>query len=169
MKRNEKGQFASERELSGEYKELYDDYSGWITATSQKQTTTDRLKHGVKAWLYWCSEEDIDPMTVDKRTVNAYIRMMITDEYADTTISRRFASVSKYYHFLINDPSIEFDLDNPTADISLPKDHNIKNVSDSIMSRGTTEILNYDPRNSIEETTRIFTIDTSGGSRTSIT
>jgi integrase/recombinase XerD len=130
MKRDDEAKFTSERELSGKYKELYDDYSGWITATSKKQTTTDRLKEGVKAWLYWCLEEEIDPATADKRTVNAYIRRMVRDEYADTTITRRFYSVSKYYHFLINDPSREFELDNPTADISLPKDHNIKNVSE---------------------------------------
>ena len=130
MKRNDQGQFTSDRELSGKYKPLYDDYSGWITATSEKQTTTDRLKEGVKAWLYWCLQEDIDPKAADKRSVNKYIRMMIADDYAKTTITRRFYSVSKYYHFLINDPETEFDLENPTADISLPKDHDIRNLSE---------------------------------------
>lgn len=143
MKRNDKGQFESTHELSGTYKELYDDYSGWITAASDKQTTTDRLKNGVKTWLYWCFEQDIDPFEVDKQTVNAYIRDLIRDEYADTTITRRFASVSKYYHFLINDPSIEFELGNPTADISLRKDHRIKNVSEYL------RVLDLDGRNDI--------------------
>jgi integrase/recombinase XerD len=130
MNRDKKGRFTSARDLTGEYKQLYDDYGGWITSTIEKQTTIDRLEAGVKAWLYWCMEEGIDPLAVDENTVNAYIRMMISEDYADTTITRRFASVSKYYHFLSNDPTTEADIQNPTADISLPRDHDVKNVSE---------------------------------------
>jgi len=130
MERNDKGQFASSRDLSSEYEEFFTDYSGWITASVDKQTTIDRLKAGVKAWLYWCQENDVDPMEADEDSVNAYLRMMIREDFADTTITRRFASVSKYYHFVSTDPRIDTDIENPTADISLPRDHNIKNTSE---------------------------------------
>jgi integrase/recombinase XerD len=56
--------------------------------------------------------------------------MMVTDDYADTTITRRFASVSKYYHFLATDPDIDRDIENPTADISLPRDYKVTNSSE---------------------------------------
>lgn len=138
MKRNDKGQFASTRDLSSTYKEFYTDYSGWVTASVDKQTTVDRLKAGVKAWLYWCQDAGLDPLVADEDSVNSYIRMMIREDFADTTITRRFASVSKYYHFVSTDPRIEADIENPTADISLPRDHNIKNTSEyyRILDRG---------------------------------
>lgn len=130
MKRNDKGQFTSDRDLSAKYSDLFIDYSEWITTSIDKGTTIDRLKAGVKAWLYWCQDNDIDPLTVDEDSVNSYIRTMIREDFADTTITRRFSSVSKYYHFLSTDPKTEADIENPTGDISLPRDHNIKNVSE---------------------------------------
>lgn len=130
MERNDKGQFAPTRDLNSKYKTLHDDYSGWITAITDNQNTVTRLKSGVKGWLYWCQENEVEPLKVDEASVNSYIKMLIKEGYAETSITRRFASVSKYYHFIINDPDTETDISNPTADISLPRDHNIKNVSE---------------------------------------
>lgn len=130
MERNDKGQFDSTRDLTAEYKEFFTDYSGWVTSSVDKQSTVDRLKAGVQAWLYWCQENDVDPLNADGNSVNAYIRDLIREDFAETTITRRFASVSKYYHFVSTDPQIDADIENPTADINLRRDHNIKNTSD---------------------------------------
>jgi integrase/recombinase XerD len=130
MERNDKGQFTSSFDLTSEYEEFFADYGGWVTASVDTQTTIDRLKAGVKAWLYWCQENGVAPLDADEDSVNAYIRWMIREDFADTTITRRFASVSKYYHFVSTDPRVDADIGNPTADISLPRDHNIKNTSE---------------------------------------
>lgn len=127
---NEKGQFEPKYSLD-EYTDLYDDYGGWITDNLDKQTTIDRLKAGVRAWLSWCEENDVDPYVATENDVRRYIKAI--RGHADTTISRRVATVSKFCHFLLTDPDVtpHFDV-NPTAGINLRKDYEIYQTAEYV-------------------------------------
>lgn len=128
-----KGRFTSSTPgLEGEYKEYQDRYGGWVTANVERDTTIERLKSGSKAWMAWCSENDIDPLEVSEDDVKLFILEMVEEGYSDTHITRSTASVSKFYHWLITSPR-ESGIDrNPTAGISLPQDFNIKNTSNYV-------------------------------------
>lgn len=133
MEKNDEGQFSTKYELSDAYGELFDEYSGWMTINTDKTTTIDRLKAGVRAWLYWCEDNDIQPYEARERQIRRYIQSMQKRGLAETTITRRVASVSKYYHFLLTDPMVEVELEeNPTKEIKLRKDHSISNLSEYI-------------------------------------
>lgn len=133
VERNDKGEFSGKYELSGELKELYEDYGEWVTLNTEKETTIDRLKAGVRAWMHWCVENDNHPYDVGEDEVRRYIKWMQLEEYADTTISRRFASVSKYYHFLRTDPDTNVGSEeNPTRRINLRRDYEIRNQTEYV-------------------------------------
>lgn len=133
MTRNDKGQFESSVEIS-EHTDVFDRYAGWLVTHTDSETTVTRRKAGAKAWLSWCEENGIDPLQAGENTVRRFITDMVTEEYAETTISSRFASVSKFYHWILTgenagEVSIE---DNPCADISLPKDYSISNSAEYV-------------------------------------
>lgn len=126
MERQDDGKFGSKRELE-EYKQLFDDYAGWLTDFVDKDTTITRRKKGAEAWLHWCAEEGYDPLDADEETVDAFVHAMVGDGLAETTISNRFASVSKFYHWISTDPDRPNDVENPTAEITLPNQYDISN------------------------------------------
>lgn len=132
MNKDDDGTFGSKYELSGMWKECYEEYAGMVSSTEEKITTADRLKAGCRAWLSWCEEEELSPFDVTERDVRLYVREMDSEGYAEPTITRRFATVSKYYYFLSNDPVVDVDLteENPTSDISLSRDFNISNTAE---------------------------------------
>lgn len=133
VERNDSGKFSGKYELSGEHKELYEDYGEWVTLNTEKGTTIERLKAGVRAWMDWCAENDNHPYDVREDEVRRYIKWMQKQEYANTTISRRFASVSKYYHFLRTDPDTDAGIEeNPTRRINLRRDYEIRNQTEYV-------------------------------------
>lgn len=151
MNRNEKGQFEQKYHLD-EYGDLYDLYGGWVTTNAEKTTTIDRLKAGVRAWLHWCENydrRDVDPPNASENDVRAYIQWCQGQGFADTTISRRVASVSKYYHHLKLDVEADWNLErNPVAFINLREDYKIKNQSDYVRvldREGREDIIAVDP------------------------
>ncbi|MDS0278030.1 site-specific integrase [Halomicroarcula sp. S1AR25-4] len=132
MNRNEKGQYQGKYDLE-KHEDLYELYSEWVLLNTEKTTTIDRLQAGVRLWLYWCENNDVDPLTASENDVRRYIKWNRVNNFAPTTITRRVASVSKYYHHLKNDPDAEWNLDrNPTAGIDLRKDYKIKNTSEYV-------------------------------------
>jgi len=128
--RNEKGQFTSKYDL-GEYEPLYNRYSEWVMAHIEKNTTIDRLKAGVRAWLYWCEDTGVDPLDVEEDDVRRYI--LDNRSEADTTLIRRVASVSKYYHYHLNHPDSGVEIEeNPTSDINLHKDYDVSQTAEYV-------------------------------------
>lgn len=131
MSRDGKGRFEATVTLNGEYKNIHEDHSGWVAAHTRKQTTVDRLKAGTKAWLSWCEQNNLDPFTAESDDVRRYIQWMKADGYADTTICRRFASVQKFYIWLMTDPDMDVGTErNPTANINLSRDYDIHNEAE---------------------------------------
>lgn len=126
MSRDDKGRFTGDGKLS-EYADVYDDYGGWLTAVTDKESTVTRRKEGARTWLAWCEETGHDPFEADDETVNKFIRTMTRDGQAATTISARFVSVSKFYIWMSGDPDYANDISNPTAPINLRKQHDITN------------------------------------------
>lgn len=131
--RDDKGRYSGKYTLPDDYKELYNDYGEWVTINTDKTTTIDRLKAGVRAWMAWLAEEDLHPYQVTENDIRRYIKWMQVEDFAQTTITRRFSSVSKYYHFLRTDPHTTADIDdNPTNKIHLRKDYGIKNQTEYV-------------------------------------
>jgi len=98
----------------------------------------------VKAWLWFCEDEGLDPLDADENDVRVYIDGLVREEYAETTITRRVASVSKFYIYQRNDPRHSEEIDNPTEDISLPRDYGIQNLSEYVRvldQEGKTDII----------------------------
>lgn len=145
MNRNDDGEFESERELT-QYKELYQKYSEWLVINTSKDTTITRRTAGAEAWLAWCEDNSCDPIRATPKDVRRFIKSMQIDELADTTICSRFASVSKFFHYLRTDPGRPDDeeIENPTAEVNLRKDHSITNTaeySSTIRREGRKDII----------------------------
>jgi integrase/recombinase XerD len=132
VERNDKGQFVAKYEIDT-YEDIYNNYAEWVKVTVDKETTRTRLEDDLRPYLHWCEENDVHPYEAVERDVRRYIKQLRLNKDAPTTITRRVASVSKYYHTILNDPDIELDIDeNPVADISLPKDFEIKNTAEYV-------------------------------------
>ena len=131
MTRNEKGQFEGKRELT-KHKDLYQQYSEWLVINASKDTTITRRKSGAEAWLAWCENNDCDPITASPSDIRSFIKSMQLDGLVDTTICSRFASVSKFFHYLKTDPDRPDDekIENPTAEVNLRRDHDITNTAE---------------------------------------
>ena len=131
MARNNKGQFESNRELT-QYKELYQKYSEWLVINISKETTITRRTAGAEAWLAWCENNDCDPIHGTPSDVRSFIKSMQLDGLAETTICSRFASISKFFHYLKTDPERPDDeqIENPTAEVNLRRDHDITNTAE---------------------------------------
>lgn len=131
--RDGKGRFETKYELDDEYSKFFDDYAVFVTINSRKESSTERLKAGVKAWLHWCQENDVQPFEATEDDVRSYIKAMQLAKHAETTITRRVASVSKYYHFLLTDPDTDASREtNPTRDVNLRRDYDITNQSEYV-------------------------------------
>lgn len=134
MSRDDKGRFESEYVLS-EYADIHDSYAEWVNVSIDKEPTQNRLKDDVRTYLHWAEEENVHPYEATENDVRRYIKSLTIAGDADTTITRRTASVSKYYHTLLTDPDLEGVLQidvNPCAHISLPKDFEISAQSEYV-------------------------------------
>lgn len=74
----------------------------------------------------------LDPLDADENDARVYTDGLVGEEYAETTITRRVTSVSKFYIYQRNDPRHSEEIDNPTEDISLPRDYGIQNLSEYV-------------------------------------
>lgn len=128
MNRSDSGAFTSDLNLEGVHKTVFDTYMGWMTTHTENRNTIERLRSGSKRWLSWCQDEGIDPLDVTGDDVVMYISFLVEEDYAETTISRSFASVSKMYHHIDLHPRME-DVDNPTVGIELGRDFDISNTA----------------------------------------
>lgn len=132
MSRNEKGQFGEKYPID-KHTDLYEAFAEWTYINTEKSSTIERLNAGVRVWLYWCEQNDVDPLLATESDVKAYIKWNLVNERAQTTITRRIGSVSKYYHHLKNDADAEWLIErNPTAEINLRRDFNIKNNAEYV-------------------------------------
>lgn len=164
MNRTDKGRFESSVELQ-EHSDQYNQYAEWVGNNARKDSTEERLKAGVKQWLYWCESNDVEPSTAVEEDVRAYIQHLQSEDKAETTITRRVASVSKYYHSLKHDVHADWKIDeNPTSRINLRRDYNITNSSQyvTVLAReGRDDILSL----SKEDIRELWQPDAIPGSR----
>lgn len=119
MVRTEKGH-VKKIELE-DYHDLYEDYSELaLDKYANKSATQERRRKGVRYYLQWCSENDVDPVSAGEDDIKQYIRYMMGD-MSDTALASRYSSVSMFYEFLVNFGSGDgYSLDeNPTADVSI--------------------------------------------------
>jgi integrase/recombinase XerD len=144
MNRDDSGRFESKAELSDDYHGYFEDYAEWVTVHVDKGWTQERLKAGVKAWLRFYEDEGLDLLSADENDVRVYIDDLVREEYAETAITRRVALVSKFYIYHRSDPQHSEEIDNPTEDISLPRDYGIQNLSEYVRvldQEGKTDII----------------------------
>lgn len=130
--RGDGGQFGGGHSLDAT-QDLHDDYADWLHLYTENERTITRRESGAAGWLAWCEANDCDPVSAGKLDVVRYIKSLQRDGLAETTITNHYASVSKFYHFLLTDPEQSIDRDdNPTSDINLRRDHGIRNNSEYI-------------------------------------
>ena len=134
MNRTDKGRFDAEFELDV-YDEIHEDYTEWVEATIDKETTYSKLSKDVKRYLSWCETNDVHPFEATEIDIRAYLKYLITEDIAETTITSLFSTVSKYYHYLLSDPETDVEIDsNPTSEIDLTRDFELSYTSDYIRS-----------------------------------
>ena len=119
--RNDDRQFEPQGTVT-EYKDLFDQYSGWVNAFTEKNRTATRRIAGCKNWLLWCAEPDTDPLNTDEYAVIQWVQDALNAGYADTTISSRFTSISMFYTWLLSDSGINHNIeDSPTEPVKLSR------------------------------------------------
>lgn len=117
--RNDSGQFESQGTVS-EHRGIFEQYSGWVNAFTEKDQTASRRIAGCKSWFLWCADNDTNPLCADEYAVSQWVQNVINDGYADTTISSRFTSISMFYTWLLSDSSINHSIeDHPTESVEL--------------------------------------------------
>jgi len=110
--------FEKEYELN-EYSDLFNSFLEFSIGKYESDSSYETRERGVRAWLYWCEENGIDPLQVDEGDVYSYVKDLNT-EYADTTIAARVSSVTVFYEWGISDPEITTEIEeNPTSDLNL--------------------------------------------------
>lgn len=77
----------------------------WLANRRFSDNTRDAYRRDVLAWLDWCEDNDLDPLTVRFTDVNAWGRELErpTDggrPLAASTVARRMSAVSSWYTFL---------------------------------------------------------------------
>lgn len=150
MTRSDDGHFVSDVELQGRCKEVHDQYMGWMTTHTDNDRTVERLRSGAKRWFSWIQGEGIDPLDVTDDDVVMYVTYLVGEGYADTTISRSFASVSKLYHHIDLHPRMS-DIDNPTADIKLARDFDVSNTAKYKVHQGPDEAYVTPSKSEVEK------------------
>lgn len=129
--RNDDGEFTSDAEVT-EYRAIFDNYSGWLAAHTDNTRTVTRRKAGAKHWLIWCEENGTDPFTAGPTDIRTWIEDQKADDIAGTTISSRFASISKFYRWLITDSDTDTDIQEvPTEDVD-PERYDVDNSAEYV-------------------------------------
>lgn len=141
-KRNDKGQFEQQHAVDT-YTGIFNAYSGWLSAHMDNTRTVTRRKAGAKQWLIWCEDTGTDPVTATSGDVRNWLQDQSGDGFADTTISSRFASVSKFYRWVLTDSDADTDIEeNPAEDVD-PERYGIDNSSEYV------KIVHREGRNDI--------------------
>lgn len=119
--RNDSGQFESQGTVS-EYQDIFEQYSDWVNAFTEKDQTASRRIAGCKSWFLWCADTDTNPLCADEHAITQWVQDVINDGYADTTISSRFTSISMFYTWLLSDSGIDHSIeDHPTESVELSR------------------------------------------------
>jgi len=79
-----------------------------------------------------------------------YISFLVEEDYAETTISRSFASVSKMYHHIDLHPRMD-DVDNPTVGIELGRDFDISNTPSYKVHQGQDDAYVTPSKSEVEK------------------
>lgn len=116
--RDDKGRFAESNGELEEYRELFEDFSSRINRQKENTNTIERHKKGVRYWLLWCEDNDIDPREVRRRDVVRYLDSILG--YSPAEIGSRYSAVNVFYSWFceIVDP----DLDHPSAEIDITEE-----------------------------------------------
>jgi len=129
--RNDDGEFTATEDVT-EHRDLFDAYSGWLAGHTDNTRTVTRRKAGSKHWLLWCENTGTDPLSAVPDDVRDWLKEQKADGLAGTTISSRFASVSKFYRWVLTDSDSESTIDeNPTEEVD-PARYDIYNSAEYI-------------------------------------
>ena len=81
---------------------------GWLGNRRLSEHTRDAYRRDVGAWLHWCQQRDLDPLTATFVHVNAYARALesIVDARSGrpltpATVARKLSGLSSWYGFLL--------------------------------------------------------------------
>lgn len=111
-------QFEREHELDA-HTELFNPFLEFALGKYESDRSYKTRERGVRAWLCWCEDDEVDPLRVGEGDIHSYVTGL-NREYADTTIASRVSSITVFYDWAISEPTIDTALDeNPTSDLNL--------------------------------------------------
>ena len=73
------------------------------------------------AWLPWCAQHGLSPLSIRRGEVAAYARQIEADGHSPTTRARKLSAVSSWYDYLISEDLADF---NPAKKTGRPKVRN---------------------------------------------
>jgi site-specific recombinase XerD len=81
---------------------------GWLANRRLSDHTRDAYRRDVVAWLDWCRDRDLDPMTVTFIHINTYARALESTSdsrtgrpFTPATVARKLSGLSSWYGFLV--------------------------------------------------------------------
>ncbi|GIE88371.1 tyrosine-type recombinase/integrase [Actinoplanes regularis] len=73
----------------------------WLENRRLSDHTRDAYRRDVTAWLTWCAERGLDPLSASFLDVNAYARGLEARPMAAATVARKLSGLSSWYAFLV--------------------------------------------------------------------
>ena len=119
------GKFSSNLDYS-DHESLYKEYDAHMRLNDVKDKTRGRRLADARVWLDWCSTNNHDPLNITTMDIRRFLKSH-RDKWADTTINRRFTSLTKIYDWIATEPEFadQWTGDNPVDDIDLNDELNV--------------------------------------------
>jgi integrase/recombinase XerD len=73
----------------------------WLQNRRLSEHTRAAYRRDVAAWLAWCAQRDLDPLTASFLDVNAYARGLEARPLSPATVARKLSGLSSWYDFLV--------------------------------------------------------------------
>ena len=77
-----------------------------------REPTLTAYTQGLKAFLGWCQQNDLEVLRVTRGELEMYVRHLESRGYAAATVARRFGTVATFYKYAVIDGVISA---NPAA------------------------------------------------------
>lgn len=98
------------------------------------QNTFREYQRDLKNFLAWCTDQPIDPLSVRRLELTAYLRTLERRGHAEATVSRKFGTVRTWLRYCADEELIG--KDPPAASTALPSTGTSKSAPTSTSSNG---------------------------------
>lgn len=89
-----------------------------------KATSRTHAESDLRAYLRWCADHHLDPLTASRPQIELYIRwMQEIRRFKPSTVSRRMSIVAGFYRTAVIDGLLEHSQPSTSADPPSPPNH----------------------------------------------